>query len=253
VLPHVQVPEARWRFSLHRGAWRRAARRLVVGGDPPCIATSGFDSDEDGTFWEWTSTHPGGTGGGLTLLTDAPLGTTYTFILKFALDPFLDDGYMKIIDFQDRGPDDGLYLLTGEVSDPFEAVIYYDDDGDVDVASTQTVRPGDVLDLIVVRQQTSGPAGTFTVYARFPNGAIEQLFTFVDPQGKTIPFVTQDNKSKLGFFFDDADTEDEGAPGGRVYELRGWAGVALTLEQITAAVTPAQPEPTPPITPSYTG
>ena len=116
----------------------------------PCNATTGFGSDTDGTFWQWSSTDP--RGGGFTIDTTANLGTTYTIALKFSFANV--ESWRKIVDYQNRTSDNGFYFKDEKLNFyPFS-----------DRAASNY--PADsVLDLVAVRQATGALTGTFTVYA----------------------------------------------------------------------------------------
>lgn len=79
----------------------------------PCIDASGFGSDADGPFWHWSSNNTD-SGGGLQLLTSAPIGDTYTILMKFAFNE-TGPSYRKIIDYKDRVDDTGFYFYNGNI------------------------------------------------------------------------------------------------------------------------------------------
>jgi hypothetical protein len=210
-------------------------------GDP-CVDTAVFGTDATGPYWQWTSSDA--RGGGLRLATNAPLGDTYTVILKFSFSQ-TGSGYNKIIDYKDRVSDTGFYFLNGQI-------LFYN----LGSASTQTFANDEVLDLIVVRQATVGLAGQFTVYAKTPTGGRVTLIDITDPSGQSIPEIVNGN-SILGFFYDDTATSSEATPGGKLYALRGWANVALTPAEIDTVVGPSVQTPGAPtdiaVTPSSGG
>jgi hypothetical protein len=192
----------------------------------PCNATTGFGSDAQGDFWAWSSTDP--RGGGFTIDTAAPIGTTYTLALKFSFAAV--DDWRKIVDYQDRASDNGFYF-----HDALLNFYPFDDE------SASTYPPNTVLDLIAVRQATGPLSGTFTVYAIGTDSTLTELFSTDDPTGESIPIANGSGGTMLGFFFDDLATVDEATPSGKVYDLRIWANRALTEEDLQEALLPPDP------------
>lgn len=197
-------------------------------GDAPCNTSTGYGSDLNGDFWRWSSTAT--VGGGLRLTSSAPLGSTYTMALKFSFASVSQSstGYSKIIDYLNRTSDDGFYFQNGKL-------LFYPGG-----SLSSTVYPANaVLDLITVRQSTSGRAGTFTVYAVGADKKLTRVFTYNDTSGGSLPAASGAG-SILGFFFDDSVTasRNEATPSGRIYDLKVWSNTALTEEQLQKAVLP---------------
>ena len=192
-----------------------------------CNATTAFGNDNDGGYWQWTST--AARGGGFRIYSNQPIGDTYTMTMKFSFD-MVGPSWRKIIDFRNRVPDTGFYFINGTIR-------FYN----LGSASSQVYQAGTVLDLVAVRQSSGGTAGTFTVYAKGTNGVLTQLISISDPQGQSIPFVTNANQTLLGFFFDDTATAAEATNGGKVYDIKFWENTALTPQEIEAALVPPAP------------
>lgn len=194
----------------------------------PCNSSTAFGSDAVGPFWTWSSTDP--RGGGLTVETTASIGDTYTLALKFSFAAVGAPGnnFRKIVDYKSRTSDNGFYFLDGALTFfPFPE------------ASSSTYPADIVLDLVAVRQATGTPnpeSGTFTVYAVGSDGLLTLLFTIADPDGESIPDDNGSGGTRLGFFFDDIETDSEATPGGRVYDLRVWANRALTTAELEEAL-----------------
>jgi len=189
--------------------------------EPPCITTSSFGSDGAGSFWQWSTTSLDG--GGLRILTNAPVTDTYTLILKFS---FSDIGpsadYRKIIDYKDRATDTGFYT--------YEDYIYFYDLGDGSDAVGKFFSADEVIDLVVVRD---GTTDNFKVYIRSSGGGLgDPVIDIDDSVDNESVFATSGAGSVIGLFYDDFDTDDEGSPGGKVYEFKTWSGVALTVDQL---------------------
>ena len=194
----------------------------------PCNTATSFGSDINGDFLRWSST--ANVGGGLRLTTNAPVGTTYTMALKFSFSSVSQSptGYSKIVDYLNRTSDDGFYFQNGKL-------LFYPGG-----SLSSTVYPANaVLDLITVRQSTSGRAGTFTVYAVGADKKLTKVFSYNDTSGGSLPAASGAG-SILGFFFDDTVTasRNEATPSGRVYDLKVWSNTALTEEQLQKAVLP---------------
>jgi hypothetical protein len=62
-------------------------------------------------------------------------------------------------------------------------------------------------------------------------GEVDLEIAFLDVNESGIP-IDQGSGSRLGFFLDDTETEEEAAPGGCVFKLRMWAGKAPTPADI---------------------
>jgi hypothetical protein len=212
-----------------------------------CISDSGFATDAAGPHWWWEST--GDHGGGLVVDTTAPMGATYTVIVRFA---FKDvDGYRKLLDFDDRGADQGLYVNDG--------LLNFYPLGESEAALIEAEQD---YYLAAVRQSTGEGTGTFTVYLRGPECDFTEVLAVEDPDGQSIFSAAPGGGSRIGLFFDDSTTNSEATTAGRSYLLRGWANVALTPEQISESACPTpvpptpapEPEPEPaPAMPRFTG
>ena len=202
-----------------------------AGTNLPCNSSNGFGTDIEGDYWTWTSTAK--VGGGMRLVTDAPVGSTYTMALKFSFSSVSqsDTGYSKIIDYVNRTTDDGFYFQNGKLK-------FYPGGA----TSAATYGRDRVLDLVTVRESTGGRSGTFTVYGVGPDKKLTKLFVYTDTTGGSLPAASGAG-SILGFFFDDTVTaanKNEGTPSGRVYDLKVWSNIALTEAQLQQAVLPPQ-------------
>jgi hypothetical protein len=195
------------------------------GDTDPCLASSGFGSEKGDGYWEWNSTSS--RGGGFTIDTDQPLGSTYTIAMKFSFSEV--SGYNKIIDYVDKSSDNGFYVYNGKIN------FYPLGSGD------DTFTPNTLLDLIVTREDDGTGSGTFTVYAK-GSGNLVQLLQVEDASGDGIP-ATVAGKSRLGFFFDDQVTSSEATEEGRVYSIKMWEGVALSESEVKAEVSGIVPIP----------
>jgi LPXTG-motif cell wall-anchored protein len=186
---------------------------------PPdiCIASSSFGSDGNGGYWQWTSTALDG--GGLRILSNSVLASTYTAILKFSFNGLsVSSGYSKIMDYLDRNLDTGFYFHNDK--------IYFYNLGD---RSTQTFAADEVIDLIIVRD---GTTDRFVVYLRGADGSLgAPVIDITDPTDQSV-FATSGSNSVIGLFYDDDATDEEGSPGGKAYDFRFWDGIALTPEQL---------------------
>lgn len=189
--------------------------------EPPCITTSSFGSDGAGSFWQWSTTSLDG--GGLKILTNAPVTDTYTLILKFSFSDIGPDAdYRKIIDYKDSATDTGFYT--------YEDYIYFYDLGDGSDVVGKYFSANEVIDLVVVRD---GSTDRFKVYLRSAGAGLgDPVIDIDDSADNESVFATSGAGSVIGLFYDDGDTDDEGSPGGKVYEFKTWSGVALTVEQL---------------------
>lgn len=190
--------------------------------EPPCITSSSFGSDGAGSFWQWSTTSLDG--GGLRILTSAPVTDTYTLILKFSFSDIGPDAdYRKIIDYKDSATDTGFYTYAD--------YIYFYELGDGSDVVGKYFSADEVIDLVVVRD---GTTDNFKVYIRSAGGGGlgDPVIDIDDSADNESVFATSGAGSVIGLFYDDGDTDDEGSPGGKVYEFKTWSGVALTEDQL---------------------
>lgn len=185
----------------------------------PCNSASSFGEDSDGKYWTWTSTDS--RGGGFTIETNALIGNSYTIALKFSFSQV--SGWRKIIDYKNRVSDDGFYYFGGKMQ-------FYPG-----LTGATTYPANTVLDLVVVRQATTGNAGTFTVFGVGADNTLTQLIQYDDSNGDSIPH-DDGTKTKLGFFFDDMPTSAEATPSGKVYDLRIWRNTSLSTSDLNNQV-----------------
>jgi hypothetical protein len=211
------------------GSTLTQAAACPVGGYTPCNSSTGFGSDANGTYWGWTSTSRAG--GGFSVQTASPVGTTYTMSLQFSLANVAAavNGYSKVVDYRNRTSDDGFYFHFGRLK-------FFPGSG----TSAQSYAANEVLNLVTVRQATGATTGTFTVYMVGADKRLTRLFTYDDVTGGAVP-IASGSGSKLGFFFDDAQSGSENfeaSPGGKVYSLQLWSNRALTTAELEDAVLP---------------
>jgi hypothetical protein len=191
-----------------------------------CNDTGVFGTDENGNYFAWTSAQ--GNGGGLTLTTPSPLGEVYTFKMKFAMDirstdiSGADQNYSKIIDFQNRTDDEGLYYFG---LDSYQFSSGFLGTGTIEHAIQQVVT-------VAISRNAEG---TVTVWEETPSGYV-QVFQAEDSAGQ---FIAADSGSGsiIGLFFDDGlDGSEEGMKAGRLYGFDSWPGVALSEEDLNGTL-----------------
>lgn len=193
--------------------------------DDPCIVSTTYGSDNGDSYWQWTTTSEDG--GGLRIVTNAPVTDTYTVILKFSFsDIGPDAGYRKIIDYKDRGTDNGFYT--------YEDYIYFYELGDGSDAAGRFFSANEVIDLIIVRD---GTTDNFKVYLRSAGGGLgDPVIDIDDSADNESVFSDSGLGSVIGLFFDDESTDGEGGPGGKAYQFTAWSGIALTVDQLNEAL-----------------
>jgi len=193
--------------------------------DDPCIVSTNYGSDNGDNYWQWTTSSEDG--GGLRIVTNAPVTDTYTVILKFSFsDIGPDAGYRKIIDYKDRGTDNGFYT--------YEDYIYFYNLGDGSDAFGRYFSANEVIDLIIVRD---GTTDRFMVYLRSAGGGLgDPVIDIDDSADNESVFSDSGAGSVIGLFFDDESTDGEGGPGGKAYQFTAWSGVALTVDQLNEAL-----------------
>lgn len=196
-----------------------------------CNVSAEFGTNANGNFWHWTTTQ--GNGGGAALVTDAPLGETYSITVKFSLDELSNEEdpskYSKIFDFKDLTDDAGIYAF-GETS-PYS--IYTDlDSSDTEIAL------GEVVQMTLVRDASVTPA-TFTLYLATPTG-FRKAFEAEDADGLYIA-AASGSGSIIRLFQEEPEevgTSHEGVKEGHLYGIEAWRNVALTEDQVREASSP---------------
>jgi uncharacterized repeat protein (TIGR02543 family) len=167
-------------------------------------ATSGFGTDDNGTYWTWTSTLA--RGGGFWIDIDQNISTSYTIGMRFSLSQ-TGSSYKKIIDYQNSTSDKGFYFLGGKLN-------FYP----VGTGNAQ-VSDGQIVELFVSRHTD----GTFKAYL-VVDGVVQLPPELnVNAGANAIPDIVG-GKPRFGFFFDDKATASEAANGGKVYEISVWSG-----------------------------
>lgn len=179
----------------------------------PCVSSSAFGSQSGDGYWEWTSESD--RGGGFIVDTTSKLTGTYTILLKFSFNDV--DGYRKVIDFSDRNSDNGLYIEDNFLG-------FYSFGG-----STVTEISEDEVITMVVTRSSDGTVSIYTLSGGTPTLEFSFSDALADEADDAIP-VDSGSGSRLNFFVDDSGTES--TKNGRVYDLRMWAGQALTEEEI---------------------
>jgi LPXTG-motif cell wall-anchored protein len=143
--------------------------------------------------------------------------------LKFS---FSDIGpeadYRKIIDYKDRGTDNGFYT--------YEDYIYFYELGEGSDAFGRYFSANEIIDLIIVRD---GTTDRFTVYLRSAGGGLgDPVIDIDDSADNESVFSDSGLGSVIGLFYDDESTDGEGGPGGKAYQFTTWSGIALTVDQL---------------------
>lgn len=175
-----------------------------TGDNERSNTTTAFGEDADnGTYWQWHSDKA--RGGGFYIDIDKNIGEEYTIGLKFSFENTLG-GWRKIIDYKNSTVDTGFYFYNGG------HLNFYN----YGVNGASVTQPNQVVDLIVRRNKS----GTFEAYV--VDGTTKKFDMSVqDTSGQGIPMVVNE-KTRLGFFFDDIATNAEASPGGKVYNLKIW-------------------------------
>lgn len=201
------------------------------GVEDLCNDSSSFGTDADGNYWTWATAQ--GNGGGIVLITPAPLGSTFTYSMKFSVSgKSADDGcpdacFTKLVDYGDLTVDDGIYFRG---VGPVVVSEGYDD-------GTTEYGFNEVLVLTVTRDS----AGLLNVYMKGPNG-FENALTYDDSSSNYFVAAASGSGSILRLFQEEPEsvsTSYEGAPGGKLYGFQAWENVALTEDEVRAIEWPA--------------
>jgi hypothetical protein len=196
-----------------------------------CNDSSSFGTDADGNYWTWATVQ--GNGGGIVLYTPAPLGSTFSYSMKFSVsgnsgeEDCPDACYTKLVDYGDLAFDDGIYFLgTG----PVVTSTGYDD-GSTEYAFNE----------VLVMTVTRDAAGLLTVYMKGANG-FENALTYDDSVDNKFVAAASGPGSILRLFQEEPESagqSHEGAPGGKLYGFQAWPGVALTEDEARTIEWPA--------------
>lgn len=176
---------------------------------PTNDATSSFGGRGLNTYWQWNSSSE--YGGGLTIDVPTSLidGKTYSLGLRFSLGQV--SGYKKVIDFQNRGTDNGFYIHDGKVN-----FFTTSTQGD-----SSSFSPNTVYNFLIVRDET---AKTFKVYL---NGDLENPVYAMENIDDNVAVPAQVTVSsqeyyRFGFFYDDLAFNDGASNTGKVYSIKMW-------------------------------
>ncbi|OPZ74096.1 MAG: hypothetical protein BWY82_00856 [Verrucomicrobia bacterium ADurb.Bin474] len=168
-------------------------------------ATSGFGSDGNGTFWEWTSNLP--RGGGFRIDVNSDISNNYSIGVRFAFTQ-TGPGWRKIIDYKNLGADTGFYFYSGGY------VRFYNHPNE----GTTLVSNEQIVDIVATRSSE----GTFIAYI-VVDGILHKEIEVDDSLGQAIPSVV-DGRPRFGFFHDDNATSSEATNAGKVYSVKIWNG-----------------------------
>lgn len=157
---------------------------------------------------------------GPTLDIESDLAGDYSIGLRFSFDAV--SGYRKIVDYQDRTADYGMYLDSGVLT------LY-----NYSWVGTTALNPSQTVDLVLTRD---GASGVFTAYL---NGSTVPEFSITD-SGSLAVATNGGGFARFQFLRDDFLQGTE-ASGGTLQELRVWDG-ALAAGEIPNAFMPV-PEP----------
>ncbi len=123
---------------------------------------------------------------GVFLDTALSLADNYSIGIQFSFESV--SGWKKIVDFKDRIPDTGQYILSSK--------IYF---FDPTIAGTGIVQADEFINVVFTRSSLDN------VYTAYLNGSSTPEYSFVDSSSKAIAF---DNSgfAQFAFFMDDVDT-----------------------------------------------
>jgi len=168
--------------------------------------TSGFGSDANGTYWNWTSNQP--RGGGIWIDLNTNISESYSIGIKFSFTD-TEGGYRKIIDYKNLSSDNGFYFYSGGKFN------FYPNQ----TLGTSVTNNNEVIDMIVTR---NGVTKDIKAYIVIDNVLYEEL-NVNDNLEHAVPFLVN-GKPRFRFFHDDNQTTAEATPGGKVYSIKVWDG-----------------------------
>ncbi len=151
---------------------------------------------------------------GVFLDTALSLADNYSIGIQFSFESV--SSWNKIVDFKDRSPDSGQYILSGKLS-------FF--------APTNTgpgsIQADEFINVVFTRSSLDD------LYTAYLNGSSTPEYSFVDSTSQAIAF---DNSgfAQFAFFMDDAATGFDEASAGIVNEIRIWDGPLLASEISTA-------------------
>ncbi len=197
-----------------------------IHGNSTCekynTATSAFGTngalEDDQTYWTWTA--DGEPGGGLTIDVNQDISTSYSIGVRFSYNEIIDD-YLKIIDYSNKGSDNGFYFYD----EGYVTFYPHDTLGSIQISN------GQIVDIVATR---NGEDNTFTAYIII-DGSLVKEFEVDDTDGDALPSLV-DGKTRFGFFYDDEDTQTEYASGGKVYSIKIWDG-PISQEEAEGAMS----------------
>ena len=151
-----------------------------------------------------------GTNQGVFLDTALSLADNYSIGIQFSFESV--SSWNKIVDFKDRIPDSGQYILSSNIR-------FFDPS----IGGSGVVQPDEFINVVFTRSSLDD------VYTAYLNGSSTPEYSFVDSTSQAIAF---DNSgfAQFAFFMDDAATGFDEASAGIVNEIRIWDGPLLTSE-----------------------
>ncbi|MEF3307375.1 S-layer homology domain-containing protein [Paenibacillus sp. GYB004] len=182
--------------------------------------SSGFGTTVTGdTYWQWQSAKP--RGGGVTVDVYQDISKSYSIGMRFSYD-LIKAGYTKIIDYRNKGADQGFYFHGGKMN--FYSLSSL-------VTQTPPITKDQIVDIIATRDEATKK---FTAYF-VVNGELKKEIEVIDTNGEAVPSLVG-GKTRFGFFFDDTKSgAAEATTGGKVYSIKFWDG-PITAEQAQGAM-----------------
>lgn len=176
------------------------------------MQTSFSNNVTDGQF-NWvadTVSNQNNSGGGLNLYVPDNLFTEKNYTIAFEVSLTQTSGYRKLIDFNNRGDDEGLYVN--------DQLRIYSTGGYGD----STLQPNTFYNLVFYR---FGDNDSVAVNI-FENNTLLPQSNCIDVDSLYVPVLLPGSNRLFGLFHDDSTTLDEYSDTGSVRRVRVWSGIA---------------------------
>ena len=169
-------------------------------------------TDNEGTIN--SDSYSFGANQGLFLDTALSLADNYSIGIQFSFETV--SSWRKIVDFKDRSPDSGQYILSNNL------FFFAPTNG-----GSGNIQADEFINVVFTRSSLDN------LYTAYLNGSSSPEFSFVDSTSQAIAF---DNSgfAQFAFFMDDSATGFGEASAGIVNEIRIWDGPLLASEISTA-------------------
>lgn len=192
------------------------------------VPTSSYSNIATDAQYNWVSdtiASNSNSDGGLHVLIPDTLLTENNFTIAFEVSLSNTSGYRKLIDFKNRGEDEGAYVN--------DQLRIYASGGYGD----STLLPNTFYNIVFHRFGSNDSAALYL----FINDTLSLQSSGTDPNFYYVPVLMPDGNRQFGMFYDDSTTTSEYSDSGSVRRIRVWNGIATPQDINTSTNITALP------------